>query len=440
MKKYYSNLLNKKATANASWLVVEKLITMMLVLIASVLIARHLGPDDYGRLSYLISIVALLAPFSTLGLNGIVIKEFVVKSDKQDMVLSTSLIMRLIGGSISCVALFFVVWLGEIQHLEDYIWGLALLSFVNIFTAFHVIDCWFQSIVSSKYIVWTRLSVLLLMFTVKVILVVLDKGLTSFIIAVAIESLLISLGFALLYYGFVTKIKIFEAKFNYGLKLLKQSRWLIFSGFASIINLKIDQVMLGTLVSVEEVGIYSVASKLSEVWYFFPVALVTSFFPSLLNKKKTSESQYESSLQRLCDVLFLSAFVVAILVTFFGEFIISILFGSDYLASIPILIIHIWASIFVFMRALLSKWLIAEEILHFSLLSHGIGAVVNVVLNLILIPVYMGIGAATASVVSYAVASYFCLFLYPKTRVMAKIMTKSIILPVRLNGYLRGVR
>ena len=93
--------------------------------------------------------------------------------------------------------------------------------------------------------------------------------------------------------------------------------------------------------------------------------------------------------------------------------------------------IHIWAGVFIFMRALLSRWLLAEDLLRFSLVTHIAGAVMNVALNLMLIPRYGAIGAAVATVISYASAGWLALFLSARTRPMGRMMAKSLLLPLR---------
>jgi len=204
------------------------------------------------------------------------------------------------------------------------------------------------------------------------------------------------------------------------------------SGIAAIVYLKIDLVMLGQLSTNEQVGIYAVASRLSEVWYFFPVAIVSSFFPKLLAAKKHSIEQYDCDLQKLNDGLFGGALVIALLVVVVAGPIVVLLFGEAYQASANVLIIHIWAGVFIFMRALLSKWLLAENLLRFSLVTQLAGALLNVLANWLLIPEYGAIGAAVATVVSYAAASYLALFFHPKTWPMARIMNVSFLLPLRI--------
>ena len=96
-----------------------------------------------------------------------------------------------------------------------------------------------------------------------------------------------------------------------------------------------------------------------------------------------------------------------------------------------ILVIHTWASVFIFMRAALSRWILIENALYFSLLTQGLGALSNVILNYFLIPVYGGQGAAWATLVSYAIASFFAVFLYPRTRPVFWLMLNALLAPVR---------
>jgi len=152
----------------------------------------------------------------------------------------------------------------------------------------------------------------------------------------------------------------------------------------------------------------------------------------MLVLRKSDLKEYYRKIQQLCDSLFGVSLLLAILVSLLSEFIITLLYGEGYEASAAILSVHIWAGCFVFMRAVLSKWLIAEGLLKFSLISHGLGAVVNICLNYWMIQYWQGLGAAIATVFSYAVASYFSLFIYKPTRTMAMVMTKSILLPFRM--------
>ncbi len=431
--------LNKIAASNSAisaikntfWLVGEKLLSMLLVLAVSIFVARHLGAESFGLLNYLLAIIAICAPLSSLGLNAIVTRELVKKVHSDLVIMSTVTIYRVLGGLCALLLLVVAVWFELFSRLDNLYWGVLLLSVTNIFVAFHVIDFWFQAKVQSRYVVKMRLACVVLVSCIKLTLVYIDASLSAFIWVAAVESLIVSVGFLVIYFFKQGIFNLNSINWAYGWQLLQQSKWLILSGIASVIYLKIDQVMLTQMVSAQENGIYAVASRLSEVWYFFPTALVASFFPSLLKTKEVSEVKYQVKLQRLCDYLFFGALFIAIVISLSAEYLVTFLYGKEYMEAGVILTFHIWAGLFVFMRALLSKWLLAENLVFFSLVTHGTGAIINVGLNYYLIPLYQGQGAAIATVVSYAFASYIVLMFHSSTWPMAKIMTKSIFWPVR---------
>jgi len=215
-------------------------------------------------------------------------------------------------------------------------------------------------------------------------------------------------------------------------KNLLSQGWVIYlASFFAVIYLKIDLVMLRWLTGSAEVGVYAVAARFSEVWYFVPAAIVASVFPKLIDLRETDEPLFKRRLQQLFDGLAVLGMITALLVSLIAPWLVPWIFGADYTASVPILVIHTWASVFIFMRAALSKWILIENALYFSLLTQGLGAVSNIVLNYILIPQYGGQGAAWATLVSYAIASFFALFVYRRTRPVFWLMLNALIAPVR---------
>ena len=140
-------------------------------------------------------------------------------------------------------------------------------------------------------------------------------------------------------------------------------------------------------------------------------------------------------LQKLYSFLLWLAVGVAILVTVSASPVITLLYGSNYLEAADVLTVHIWSGLFIFMRAALSKWFIIEDLLIFSLVTHSLGAIINILANLLLIPASGMMGAAIATLISYATASYLALFLHPKTLVAARMMTLAVLFPLK---YLKG--
>jgi O-antigen/teichoic acid export membrane protein len=245
-----------------------------------------------------------------------------------------------------------------------------------------------------------------------------------------LESVLIALILIFVYYK-RTVLNILNWKFS--LKLSKElisKSWMIMLGsFFAIIYLKSDQIMLKWMIGDSEVGIYSVASLLSEVWYFLPAIIVTSLFPKIIEYKENNIKQYYKRLQQLMDLLFVVALIIAIIISLIATNVITLLYGNAYADSGIILSIHIWAGLFIFMREVFSKWIIVENLLQFSIITHGLGMIFNIILNLILIPEYGAVGAAIATIISYSIASYFSLLFFKKTRIIFFMMTKAMLSP-----------
>ena len=420
----------KKIMGNTAWLFAERIAKMVLGLFIIVWVARYLGPERFGVYNFSLAFVALFSQLTTLGLEGIVVRDLVSKPDKRGETLGTSFMMRLFGGLFSLIlagSLIFFLRPGD----KTVLLFVTLLSLANIFRAFETIDYHFQSLVQSKYTVIVKLVVLLLSSLSSVVMILTEASLVLFIGLKALEIVLINIGLLLSYSLQHERFTDWTFSLDRAKNLLGQSWPLILSGFGAIIYFKLDQVMLGQMQGDSAVGIYSVAAQLSELWYFVPFALVSSLFPALIKTKKESGALYQKRLQNLYDLLAMTALAISVPVALLSGPVIAFLYGDAYRGAGTILSIHIWASIFIFMRAALSKWLIIENLFIFSLVTHGLGALVNVVLNLLLIPPYSGAGAAVATLLSYATAAYFALFVHPRTWPAASMMSRALLFPVR---------
>ncbi|MDJ0696979.1 flippase [Mastigocoleus sp. MO_188.B34] len=421
----------QKILGNAGWLLVESALRMSINLLVGIWLARYLGPSNFGTYNYVLSLISLFGPISALGLNGIVTRDIVRNPQEDKEILGSAFILRLVASCISLVLVVGSYWL--LRPEDELIKVLILiLSVGNLFSAFQVIDFWFQSKVLSKYVVLSRTATLLIGTVAKIFLIATKAPLVTFIIVSATEIILLGINLVIAYRIRGGKIMEWRLNFSCAQTLLSQSWPLIISGFGAVINLKIDQVMLGELSTTATVGIYAVAVRLSEVWYFIPEAIASSIFPSLLKSKEQGTKIYKSRQQQLYDLLACGAMVIVIPTTLIATPLLTSLYGEAYRESGLILSIHIWASIFIFMRSALSKWLIAEDLFIFSFVTHGLGAIVNIILNLFLIPSYGGIGAAIATVMSYATSSYLALFVHKKTLNSGYMMTLALITPIRL--------
>jgi PST family polysaccharide transporter len=209
--------------------------------------------------------------------------------------------------------------------------------------------------------------------------------------------------------------------------LLRESFPLIFSGFAILIFMKIDQIMLGQMKGNSEVGIYSAAVRISELWYFIPTTIVSSVAPAIYAAKEKSEHHYYKRIGQLLRLLTYISLAISIPMTFLSKNIVLLMFGDGFTEAGSILAVHIWASLFVFMGVATSPWFIAEGLNNVSLGKTLLGAILNVILNFLLIPSYSGLGAAIATIVSQAVAAFLSNAVDKRTHKLFKIQIQSFL-------------
>ena len=419
------------AASNAGWLVVERILSGVLAITVTAAVARHLGPAQFGVLSFALSTVLLFATLWTLGLSGLVVRELVRDPQREAELLGTVMGLRIAGGIDALIAaLGLVVVLGRDDTTRLAV-AILRVGVLGLYT-FDGIDFWLQAGVRSRYAVVARSLALGVASTVNVALIVADGPLLAFVAAAALEY---ALGGVLLVVAYL-RLGGHPARWRFqgatARTLLTASWPLILSGVANAINLRADQLMLGTMAGTDAVGTYAAAARLSEVWYFVPAAIAASVFPAMVRAHAGDRTSFDRWMTRLYDLMIALALPIAIGVSLLAGPLVAILFGPEYAASAPILAVHVWAGPFVFLGAALSRWLIAEDRLKFSLARHGAGAIVNIGLNLVLIPAYGGLGAAISTLVSYAVASFGACLLYPPLWGQGRAMAVAMLLPARV--------
>lgn len=416
---------------NTSWMMAERLLNIGVGFAVAILLARYLGPERFGILSYAISVTAIFASAGHMGLAGLVVREVVREPHEVPKILGTTFMLKLTGMAIGfLLVLGYSVLFEEIGSLE--FWMLLIVASAIFFQTFDVVEYWFQSQVQAKYPAIAKSSAVLLAAALKVGLILSGAGLLAFAFAHTAQFVVAALILAHLYKSTTrTSVIDWQANLAKAKQLLSQG-WIIYlSSIFAVIYMKIDQIMLKWMVGAQEVGVYAVAAQLSEAWYFLPIAVVASFFPKLIKLRDSDSELFNRRLQQLFDFLFLVAVAVALVVTLIAGPVIALLFGSGYQDSASVLTIHIWGGVFIFMRALFSRWILIENALMFSLITQGLGALFNIGLNFLLIPEHGAEGAALATVISYAIASYGALLLHPKTRPVFFMMTRSLFSPFR---------
>lgn len=418
----------RKIASNTVWLLAGQLIRLGSVFLAVAWTARYLGPEEFGVYSYAIAFVLLFAELGTLGLQGIITHDLVEDPDNNHTILGTAFVLRLIGAAATIAVLAILVYAVRLPDPRAR-WLILVFAVGYMFRPLYVANQYYESRVEGKFPVIASSVASAVLVALTAVLIAQAAPLGWFVAARA--ALVALVGILIVLILTIHRPQTLRWRFDRDLafRMLRRSWPLLASAFTATIYLKIDQVMLGGMSGSEDVGIYAAASQLSEVWYFLPLLLMSSLFPSLITLSQKDKGAYQQRLSSIFGSMAWFGVAVAIGVTVFAGLLVRIFFGAGFDESVAVLRIHVWALPFIFMRAALSKWIIIEKVYIVSFMTHGAGAVTNVILNLFLISRYGPIGAAIATVVSYAIASYFSLFASRRTIGLAKLMTRSVFSP-----------
>ena len=415
----------RRVVGNIGWLMVDRVVRMGMGLFVGVWVARYLGPIEFGSLNFALAFVALFSTVTTLGLEGIVIREVLHDGKSTHDILGTALALRSAAGVLAVGLSIAAVRLIQSQDREALLL-VSILSLTLVFQAFDTIDCFFQSQVRSRITVWAKNSAFLIMAGVRVWLIQAKAPVWCFAAASAGEIGLGAVGLMIGYRLWGGRMLAWRSSKDRAVLLLKQSWPLLFSGLAIMIYVRLDTVMLKVMQGDLAVGLYSAATKVSEVWYFIPTAIVSSVSPAIMRAKDTPELFY-GRLRKLFSLMTVTAYVVGSIVALASHAIIRILYSSSYTGAAPVLAVHIWASVFVFLGVAQSPWDLSKNLLTLSLYRTLAGAAINAAMNLYLIPRYSAMGAAIATVVSYAISGVFANAFSARTRPIFYMQMRALI-------------
>ena len=389
----------QKYTFNTVWLLLGRAVRIFSFLFVGIWIARHLGPSHFGELNYIVSYVALFSAFSSLGLDVVLVRELVKNSDRANVFLGTAFALKMAGAISGIFAIFLSTYLTNNDRSTDVM--ILIVAATMVFTSFDVIDLYFQANVKSKYPVIANTIGHFASSVIKIWLIVNDANLYAFVWVVLFDSAFLAIGYVYFYKYANLSIRKWRFKKDLALELLKDSWPLLFSGLAIAVYMRVDQVMIKEMLDLQAVGQYAAAVRISESWYFIPMLIAASLSPAIFNGKNKNEKLYYWRLQDFYTVIVWSAILIAIPIWLFSKEIINVLYGANYSEAAQVLLIHVWAGIFLSLGVACGKWYIAENYTRGALYKALLGMFVNIAGNYILIPKYGINGAAVATFLAH---------------------------------------
>lgn len=425
----------RAAAHNLGWLVAEKAARLVLNVGVGFWVARYLGPARFGTLNYVLALVGIASLLAELGLDAIVRRRLIHAPDEATAVLATAWGLRLAGGVLAYGGLVAGSVFGGVTSEERALLAVAGLTLFQ--PALMVCDVWFQARLRARFSVGAQLAALAVGAMGRVVLIVNRAPLVGFVwVAVAELAIAALLLFVLARRdGLRWRAGAWEARLAGA--MLREAWPLLLSGFAVMLYTRIDAVMLRSMAGEAAVGMYVAATRFTELGYFLPMALATSLLPALLRARERGAADYTRRLQGYYDLNAGLAYLVAVPLALAAPGLITLAYGGAFAGAAPILAVHVWSSVFVFLGVARGQFLINEGHTGFYLMATTAGLVANVALNLVLIPRDGAMGAAIATVAGQAVAAWISSFCFAPTRPNGWMQTRALFIPVRWISYVR---
>ena len=410
----------KKYLINTSWLFLEQVARMVVGLFVSVWLIRYLGPDRYGILSYAQSVVILLGAVATLGVDKILVRELVRQRYRPEALLGTSLAMKVGGALVVLLVLLAATSLSDTEPITRLL--VIIIATGTLFKSGDVIGLYFDSQVRSKVTVLAKMFGFIALTVAKVILLLLDASLEAFAIVLAGDSMVYAASLVYYYRKLRPQMGAWSIERSLVGPLLAQSWPLIMSGIAVKIGMRIDQIMLKSYMSAADVGVYAAGVKLAEVFSFLPVIAGESLFPKIVSMDLKKE---EYKIRRILRDGFYLLVAISLFVNLVSYYTVMILYGEEYLMSYQVVNVLVWTVPLVYLGIMTNRILLKQNDSRGVFIRQGLAALLNVGLNVILIPRYGIVGSAFATVLAIFLTLLLEYFM-PATRWLFWLKVRSL--------------
>lgn len=420
---------NSKEIKNASWLIGGRIAQMILSFFISILTARYLGPSNFGVINYGQAFAVFFTSFCTLGINAVIIRDFVEHPDEEGDAIGTTIVLRAISSILSVIMIACIVSMLDSSEKETIIVA-VLCSLSLVFQVFDTFNYWFQSRYQSKVTSIATFIAYVIVSTYKIILLITKQSVEWFAFSYALDYMVIAIMLFIAYRKYRGPKLSFSM--NKARSLLGRSYHYILSSMMVAIYGQTDKLMLKQMLSSSDVGYYSIAVALCMIWVFVLQAIIDSMFPTLLSLFDEDEEAFIKKNKQLYAIIFYISIIVSLFFVVFGGVAVKLLYGSAYLPAVTPLRIATWYVAFSYLGVARNAWIVCNNKQYYLKYIYFGAAVINVALNFLLIPILGAAGAALASLITQIATSILLPFAFKGMRENAKMMVEAILF--------RGVR
>lgn len=417
--KIKTKVMKSKEAKNAIWLIGGRVVQMLISFVVGVLTARYLGPGNYGIINYAGAYVTFFTAFCTLGINSVIVKDFVDHPDEQGKAIGTTLVLRAVSSFFSSIMIVGIVTIIDKKEPVT-IAVTALCSIALIFQVADTLNYWFQSRYQSKMSSIATLVAYIITSCYRLFLLVTHKDVRWFAFASSIDYICVAI---ILFLAFKKesgpRLSFSKKKAK---ELLGTSYHYILASMMVAIYGQTDKLMLKQMLDETSVGFYSLASSINNMWVFILAAIIDSMYPTIIKYAGENSEQFEKKNRQLYAIVIYVSIFVAVLFMIFGKWIIRILYGEAYLPATESLKIVCWYTIFSYLGTARNAWIVSTNNQKYLKYICCGAAFANILLNLLLIPVLGASGAALASLLTQistiVIIPYFIKSMRPNVKLM----------------------
>lgn len=390
----------RKLVSNSGWLLADQMLRVGAGAFLNLWIARHFGPERLGAFNYAMAVVALWAPIAAFSLEVLLIRDLVKFPDRAQMILSSAFALRFAAGVLSILGAMVMVIAARPGENELVVLVL-IAALATLFQAAGVVDSWFQSQVQAKYSALTRNLAFIVSSVVKIAGVLMDADIAFLSCAVLAEAAMSAFLYQR-FYRVLDRMSLGWSAIEWKQirAYLFEARSLVLTGILIGIYMRVDRLMIGSLLGNRSVGIYSVAVQLCELFYLLPTAAMGSIYPILIKLHAENEQKYRKRLLQSMACFFYGGLAIAVLFALNAGWLIHLLLGGGYQDSVAVVRVYIFLLPLIGMSIVFSHWYVLYKRTEVSMYGSVIGGASAVILNYLLIDRLGLIGSAYAALVS----------------------------------------
>lgn len=415
----------KRIVNNLAWAISGKVVNLVGTLILGIIIARYLGKEEYGLMNYIISYAFLFQTLANFGLDHIEVREEAAGNVSYNIIIGTAFWLKVILGIISIfLSIGTAILLGEDIRT---VWLIAMYSCYIVFNSFVVIRNYFTSLVQNKYIVLSEIFRTFIGIAIKIALWLLKCPLEWFVAAFAFDYVLLAGGYISSYRKKIGRLRDWRFDWSYALFMMRESFPLLLTNAAVMVYQRIDQVMIGQMVSKGDVADFSIAAKFVEVMIFIPATLTHTISPILVQLLRQDRNAYIAKVQQFMNISVWLCLLCSAFVSVISYWLILYTYGEIFLPASAILQVLSFKMASVALSNSGGIMVIVERLQKWVFFRDILGCVVCVVLNWLLLPRYGAIAAAFVAIAANLAAGYLADAFVPSYHHIFRQQTKALL-------------